>query len=228
MEAGDCLLIRAGRIEYGEAYELQKRLLEKKLSGESRDFLILAEHEPVITLGRGFKKNNLLLGRDALLKRGISAYDIERGGDATYHGPGQLVGYPLFDLTRRGRDLRIYIASLEEVIISTLADFKISAERKEGGIGVWHNGKKIASIGVAVKKWVSYHGFALNIFTDLKNFSFINPCGLDYNVMTSMESILGYRTPLREVEERITGHFCDIFSLEFKMFEGDRVDAKGY
>lgn len=228
MNARECFLIKAGRVEYRDAYELQKKLLERKLSGDSRDFLILAEHEPVVTLGRGFNENNLLLGRSALLDRGIPVYEIERGGDATYHGPGQLVGYPLFDLAGRGKDLRLFISSLEEVIIKTLADFKIAAERKEGTIGVWHGGKKIASIGVAVKKWVSYHGFALNIFPDMRNFSFINPCGLDYNVMTSMERILKFRISMREVEERITAHFSGIFGLTLKTLEGDNADAEGY
>ncbi len=221
----ECLLLKTGRVDYLCAYELQKKLLEEKISGGKRDFLILSEHEPVITLGRGFKENSLLLGKDALAERGISVYEIERGGGATYHGPGQLVGYPVFDLAGRGKDLRVFINNIEEVIIRTLGDFGIGAERKDTGIGVWTGEKKIASVGVAVRKWIAYHGFALNISPEMENFSFINPCGLDYNVMTSMERILSRRTAPEDVEERVAAHFMDVFSVDFILSEGEKGNA---
>jgi lipoate-protein ligase B len=223
-----CRLVRTGLVSYEKAHQLQKRLLEKKISGENRDFLIISEHRPVITLGRGFKAGNLLIGRDALEKRGISVYEVERGGDATYHGPGQLVGYPVFDLSRRGKDLRLFIRGLEEVIIRTLDEFNIKADRKEGNTGVWTGGKKIASIGVAVRRWISYHGFSLNIFPDLENFSFINPCGLHYNVMTSMANTLNRSISFRDVEERVTENYESVFCVKFTPFEGDEINAKGY
>ena len=220
-----CLLVKTGLVDYSEAYSLQKSFLEKKISSGGADVLILSEHRPVITLGRGFRESNLLLARDELERRGISVCEVERGGDATYHGPGQLVGYPVFDLAGRGKDLRRFIVETEEVIIRALSDFNISAERKKGNIGVWAGGGKIASIGVAVRRWISYHGFALNIFPEMENFSFINPCGLDYNVMTSMEKILGEVIPLEGAAERIAGRFTEVFGLEFISSEGETGNA---
>lgn len=220
MEHRTFRVIKTGLVDYERARALQFKLLDRKLSGESRDFLVLSEHKPVITLGRGFKQQNLLLGKEELNSIGVSVLDTERGGDATYHGPGQLVGYPVFDLARRGRDIRLFIQSIEEAIIGTLKDFNISSGRKKGSIGVWAGGKKIASIGVAVRKWISYHGFALNIFTDLKNFSFINPCGLDYNVMTSMENILEMKVPADDVADAFIRNFSDVCCTFLPAFGG--------
>lgn len=208
-----CILIKTGLAGYETAYSLQKALLDRKLGGEKNDFLILSEHKPVITLGRGFDEKNLLAAGKELSARGIEVRAVERGGDATYHGPGQLVGYPLLDLSRFGRDLRLFVFSLEEVIIRTLRDFNIDSARKKGSPGVWTSGMKIASIGVAVRKWITYHGFALNISTDLRNFCFINPCGMDYNVMTTVEKVLGEKIPLERAEGKITEHFSAVFGV---------------
>lgn len=207
------LLINAGLIRYSDAYALQRECLQKVIDGRSCNVLILAEHEPVITLGRGFKTENLLLSRKDLENRGLTVFDIERGGDATYHGPGQLVGYPIFNLEDRGKDLRLFISEIEEVIIAVLNEFGIKAGRRQGQIGVWTEGKKIASIGIAVRKWVSYHGFCLNISPSMENFSYINPCGLHYNVMTSMEKILNANLPFEDVRHRVVSCFEDVFNL---------------
>ncbi len=213
------LLINTGLIKYPDAYNLQKTFLQKVIDGRHGNVLILAEHEPVITLGRGFKSENLLLSKEDLEKRGLTVFEIERGGDATYHGPGQLVGYPIFNLEARGKDLRLFISGMEEVIIAVLAEFKIKAGREKGQIGVWTEGKKIASIGVAVRKWVSYHGFCLNISPAMENFSFINPCGLHYNVMTSMEKILNAKVPFEDVRRSVVSRFEDVFDLRFTLPE---------
>ncbi len=213
------LLINTGRIKYPDAYDLQMKCLQKVIDGRVGNVLILAEHEPVITLGRGFKNENLLLSRRDLEDRGLTVFDIERGGDATYHGPGQIVGYPIFNLDARGRDLRLFITEIEEVIITVLGGFKIKACRKKGQIGVWTEGKKIASIGIAVKKWVSYHGFCLNISPAMENFSYINPCGLHYNVMTSMEKILNTGVSFEDVRQSFVSCFESVFKISLTLPE---------
>ncbi len=216
-----CLLLKTGLVDYRLAYALQKKFLEDKLKSNADDVFILSEHNPVITLGRGFREENLLVPKNNLESRGIMSYEIERGGDATYHGPGQAVGYPVFDLKARGKDLRLFVESMEEALIGAVSDFGIDARRKKGHIGVWAGPNKVASIGVAVKKWVSYHGFSLNICPEMDNFSLINPCGLDYNVMTSMEKILGKKLAVEDVQDRIVFHFERVFNLSFILFEGE-------
>lgn len=223
MKKNKFLIINTGLVDYGKAYTLQKELLNRKIDGEENDFLILSEHLPAITAGRGFDERNLLVDRSRLKELGISLHTVERGGDATFHGPGQLVGYPVADLSRRGRDLRLFIYSLEEVIIRTLRDLGIESGREEGSAGVWTPAGKIASIGVAVRKWISYHGFALNIFTNLDNFSFINPCGMDYNVMTSVEKISRRRVALEDVGKRIEEHFSAVFDAPVALYSGGEI-----
>jgi lipoyl(octanoyl) transferase len=175
-----------GIVPYGEALELQRALAEDRIAGRIPDTLLLLEHPPVITLGRGWKQSSLPLDPDALRRRGIEVFEIERGGDVTYHGPGQLVGYPIIDLQQHRPDLHWYLRQLEAVLITALANFGIPAERSLGLTGVWTNGRKIASIGVHVKRWVTWHGFALNVTTELSPFSLIVPCGIPDVVMTSV------------------------------------------
>ena len=185
--SGTLVVRELGRVSYGEALELQRRLAEERIAGSIPDTLLLLEHAPVVTLGRGWRGSSLPVEPDALRRRGIEVHEIERGGDVTYHGPGQLVGYPILDLQRHKPDLHWYLRQLEEVLIAALGDLGIPAERNPGFTGVWTRGRKIASIGIHVRQWVTWHGFALNVTTDLSAFDLIVPCGIPNVVMTSVE-----------------------------------------
>jgi lipoyl(octanoyl) transferase len=176
-----------GVVAYDEALALQRRLAEDRIAGRIPDTLLLLEHPPVITLGRGTRATSLPLDAEALRRRGIAVFEIERGGDVTYHGPGQLVGYPILDLQQHRPDLHWYLRQVEEMLIVALAGLGIVAGRNPGYTGVWTQGRKIASIGIHVRQWVTWHGFALNVTTDLSPFSLIVPCGIPDVVMTSVE-----------------------------------------
>jgi lipoate-protein ligase B len=176
-----------GTIPYGDALSLQRRLADDRLAGrQGSDLLLLLEHPPVVTLGRGTRETSLPLDPESLRRRGIEVFEVERGGDVTYHGPGQLVGYPIFDLREHREDLHWYLRQLEEALIASLAGFGIIGERNTGYTGVWTGGRKIASIGVHAKQWVTWHGFALNVTTELAAFDLIIPCGIPGVVMTSV------------------------------------------
>jgi len=176
-----------GTVPYGAALERQRGLAEDRIAGrQADDLLLLLEHPPVVTLGRGARDSSLPIAPELLRRRGIEVFEIERGGDVTYHGPGQLVGYPIFDLTQHRQDLHWFLRQLEEALIAALTRFDIPGERREGYTGVWTAGRKIASIGIHVRQWVTWHGFALNVTTDLTPFSLIVPCGIPDVVMTSV------------------------------------------
>jgi len=207
-------VLRLGLVEYGKALTLQRVLAQARIGGEVGDLLLLLEHPPVVTLGRGARREHLLMDPERLQGRGIAVFEVERGGDVTYHGPGQLVGYPILDLSLYSRDLHRYMRNLEEVLILALKDFGIGAERRQGLTGVFVQDRKIASLGVHVKRWVSWHGFALNVTTDLSFFDLIVPCGLQGVEMTSLEACLGRRVPLEEVIERVILHFQGVFEVE--------------
>jgi len=207
-----CQVRELGRIDYGPALELQKSLEAERKRGEIPDQLLLLEHPHVITLGRNGHMENLLAGEDVLGRSGISFYPTNRGGDITYHGPGQLVGYPIMDLREWKRDVGAYVRSIEQVIIDTLGDYGIGAERIPKLTGVWVEGRKIAAIGVHISRWVTSHGFALNVATDLSYFQYIVPCGLTKPV-TSMQR-LGVGATIEEVSARLAGHFARIFECE--------------
>ncbi len=177
-----------GSVPYAEALELQRRLADERIAGRIADTLLLLEHPPVITMGRGAKQSSMPIDADALRRRGIEVFDIERGGDVTYHGPGQLVGYPIIDLNQHKPDLHWYLRTLEDALIAALATFGIVAGRNPGYTGVWTAGRKIASIGIHVRQWVTWHGFALNVTTDLSPFQLIVPCGIPDVVMTSVQN----------------------------------------
>jgi lipoyl(octanoyl) transferase len=181
-----------GRTPYAEALELQRSLARQRMAGElTDDLLLLVEHEPVVTLGRGTQAQSLLLNAGELARRGVGQFEVERGGDVTFHGPGQLVGYPILDLREHREDLHWYLRTLEQGLILALGELGIEAARNPGLTGVWTRGRKIASIGIHVKQWVTYHGFALNINTDLSYFDLIVPCGIRDVVMTSVAMELG-------------------------------------
>ncbi len=207
-----------GLIPYKEAWERQKALLAQALEDPERwqDRLILCEHPPVITLGRNAHPENLLLPEPLLRQRGVELYAVERGGDVTYHGPGQIVGYPILRLERFKCDIGWYMRSLEEVIIRTLAEYGLSATRIAGLTGVWLTPppRKIAALGVKLTRWVSMHGFAFNVNTDLSGFSLIVPCGIRDKAVTSLAQELGHPVPLPTVKAQVVRHFGEVFERE--------------
>ena len=187
-DARELWIVSLGTVPYEEALELQRELARERISGAiPQDMLLLLEHPPVVTLGRSAKSKNLVASADFLASRGVELFEVERGGDVTFHGPGQLVGYPIIDLKRHRLDLHWYLRQVEEALIRTLAEYSIPAERNIGFTGVWTKNRKIASIGVHARDWVTWHGFALNVTTDLSYFDFIIPCGIDGVTMTSIE-----------------------------------------
>lgn len=205
---------RPGLISYRDAQAHQETLISQRPNWSS-DLLILLEHPPVITLGRSAKEENLLWTRETLQKEGIACVASRRGGDITLHGPGQLVGYPIVDLNHYRRDLHRFLRLLENTLVATLAEFGLAGESVSGKTGVWIAGRKIASIGVAVRRWISYHGFALNIDNDLAAFEAIVPCGLTDITMTSMGKELGCQVDKTAVAEALIGHFSVIMQRPF-------------
>ena len=191
---------RLGEIAYRDAFELQEELRNRHLAGRGRDTVLLLEHPDVITFGRGAGAGTALLSEAGLRAQGYDVHRVNRGGDVTYHGPGQLVGYPILDLKRHGRDVHLYLRTLEQALIACLARFEIAALCRPGFAGVWLDERhKIASIGVGVRRWVTLHGFALNVNCDLSRFAPIIPCGLEGVEMVSMESVIGVEVALEPV-----------------------------
>jgi len=205
-----------GFAAYGPTLELQKQLVEEvKTATDERAWLLLVEHDPpVITLGRRGKAEDILLPREELEKRGIEVFESSRGGEVTYHGPGQVVGYPIIHLDRRDRNVRGHVRNLEEVIIRLLRCYDIDAGRREKYTGVWVGEEKVAAIGVAVHRWVSYHGFALNVSTDLSHFDFIVPCGIREMGVTSMSRLLGRDVTTEEVKPQLLEIFCEVCGFD--------------
>jgi lipoyl(octanoyl) transferase len=199
-------------MEYDRALSLQRELSSERKLADVPDQLLLVEHPHVITLGRNGHMKNVLAEEAVLRASGISFHPTDRGGDVTYHGPGQLVGYPILDLKKWKRDVGAYVRAIEQVLIDTLSDFGIAAGRIAGATGVWVNDAKIAAIGIHISRWVTSHGFALNVNPDLSYFQYIVPCGLTKPV-TSMEK-LGVSTNLEAVSERVVAHFARIFDCE--------------
>ncbi len=203
-------IIRLGRKAYDEVWDRQKKLVDERRLGTVPDTLILVEHDPVYTLGKNSNENHLLRSRDT----NIPVYQIERGGDVTFHGPGQLVGYPILDLRDHCQSVSWYMRTLEEVLIQTLGQFCIEARRRVGLTGVWVGEEKIAALGVRLSRWVSMHGFALNVNTDINFFDGIIPCGIFEYDVTSMTRVLGKEVSMVEVEETIITIFRTLFSFQ--------------
>lgn len=191
--------------DYRAVWDLQLNMVEKRAAGQVQDALILVEHPHVFTVGKG--------GQDTVPPdiHGVPVHKVERGGLWTYHGPGQLVGYPILNLDERERDIRRYLRDLERTIILTVQNFGIVGDRREGHTGVWVGSKKLASIGVAVRNWITFHGFALNVSTDLKYFDMIEPCGLPSATLTSMQQLLGHYVPMDNVKEAFKAAFEEVF-----------------
>jgi lipoate-protein ligase B len=209
---------------YGETLELQRELRRRRISGElAEDVLLLVEHPPVVTLGRGSRATSLPLAPAQLERRGIEVFEVERGGDVTLHAPGQLVGYPILDLRQHREDLHWYLRSLEDALIQALGGLDIEADRNPGRTGVWTAGRKIASIGIHVKQWVTLHGFALNVATDLDFFDLIVPCGIPQVVMTSVAAELireADPTLMPTVRDRVVSAFADVFDASLVATSG--------
>ena len=198
---------RLGLVDYAEAHAFQQELLEQRVAGEIRDTLLLCEHPEVITIGRGTPDEQKPKGD-------VPTVEVERGGEATYHGPGQAVAYPILALPEDRRDLHRYLRDLEQVVIGVLAEFEVEGSRKEGLTGVWICDRKVASIGVAVRRWVTWHGLALNVHTDLAAFQSFQPCGLDPNVMTRLADHAEMPPGTTLVEVLLVKHLCEVFGFE--------------
>ena len=206
---------RLGVVPYADALALQRSLVEDRRAGRIGDTLLLLEHPPVLTLGaRGDGgRSHILASAESLATRSIEVHEAGRGGDVTYHGPGQIVGYPIIDLNPRRRDVHRYVRDLETVLIRTAGDYGISAHRVDGLTGVWVGDEKLAAIGVRIARWVTSHGFALNVNTYLDHFDLIVPCGIADRGVTSMARLLGRSLDTAEVENRIIEQFTDVFDL---------------
>jgi lipoate-protein ligase B len=213
---GKGYIIDLGLLDYQKAWDLQHRLWSKRVEGELPDLLLILEHPHVITLGRRGNRSHLIASPEVLEAMKIPILHVERGGDVTYHGPGQMVVYPILDLKEYGYRLIRYIGQLEEVILCALKDAGIEGRRDPLNRGVWVDGEKIASVGVAIKRWVSFHGFSLNYETNLKYFELINPCGLKGKKMTTMAKILGTEISRERLIERISFHFKQIFERDWE------------
>ncbi len=220
-------IIDLGLMDYQETWNLQHQLWSRRVEEALPDLLLFLEHPHVITLGRRGNRSHLLISSEVLEEMRIPVYHVERGGDVTYHGPGQIVVYPILDLKNYGYRLIRYIGQLEEVILCVLKDFGIVGRRDPLNRGVWVDEEKIASVGVAIKRWVSFHGFSLNYETDLKYFELINPCGLEGKKMTTMAKILGIKILREQLVERIIFHFKEIFERDWKEKNLEELMADG-
>ena len=199
-----------GRVRYAEGLELQARLVAERQAGTIPDTLLLLEHDPVFTLGRNARAENVLLSEEALAAQGFEIFETGRGGDVTYHGPGQVVGYPILDLSPDRCDVHRYVRDLEEVMIRTCADYGIEAGRVAGMTGAWVGDEKIGAIGVRIARWVTSHGFALNVSTDLAPFGMIVPCGIRGRGVTSLERRLARPVAAEEVAARLPRHLASV------------------
>ena len=213
-----------GRIDYGEALELQKKLFDLRQQNKINNTLLLLEHPPVLTLGRRGVYSNIILPKEELKAEKISIYEVSRGGDVTYHGPGQLVGYPIVDLCDFNKDIKEFVWKIEEVFIQLLKNqYGISAQREDKKYtGVWVRDEKITAIGLAVKNWVTMHGFSFNVNTNLQHYKWINPCGITDRGVTSLEKLLSGSQDFEKQVSLVTEYFCKVFHLEPVMIETDR------
>jgi lipoyl(octanoyl) transferase len=215
----DCIAAWLGTIPYSRALELQMNICNSKKHGFLPDVLLLLEHPPVITLGRNANRQNLLVAEEFLKARGVELWDVDRGGDITFHGPGQLVGYPILSLEGEERDVRKYMQNLEESLIRLLARYGICGERNADYTGVWTGAKKIAAMGVHLSRWITRHGFAFNVATDLSFYDLIVPCGIKGKGVTSMRQLLEFAPELREVADNYILEFAFTFNRNMMVMD---------
>lgn len=219
------LVAQLGLVPYAEGLELQRDLARRRIAGEiSDDVLLLVEHPPVVTLGRTAKEAHLVFSPERLRARGIEVHEVERGGDVTFHGPGQLVGYPIFDLKRHRQDLHWYLRQVEEALIVALGEAGIEARRNSGYTGVWTEGRKIASIGVHARDWVTWHGFALNVTTDLSFFELIVPCGIPQVQMTSVAREIGHDIAMDRMGDVVSRAFGRVFNVDARAVSREMLE----
>lgn len=218
----ECYLYNIERISYREALGLQLELHSRCVSGEIPGVLLLLEHAPVITMGVKTAQSNILAPPEIIEREGVELVCTDRGGDVTYHGPGQLVGYPIFPLRKMGLDLRAYLDSLQDSVIHALAEFGLTG-RRHGLAGVWVGDKKVCSIGIAVRRYVTYHGFALNVDPDMRHFALINPCGLDAQQITSLKELLGTAPDMADVRQACVRGLERGFGITFTPWPGGRA-----
>lgn len=218
-------IVNLGEMDYKEALEIQEKLMCLRQKGNIGDFLLLVEHPPVITVGRRGTENNILLSKEELQAAGVGIYEVSRGGDVTYHGPGQIVGYPILDLNDFGKDIKDFVWKIEEVFIELLKDiYNIDAYRDEKKYtGVWVGNNKITAIGIAVKHWVTMHGFAFNVNTNLEHFKWITPCGITDRGVVSLQKLLGYQLDYNKLTGEVAEYFCKVFNLEAENIEKESL-----
>lgn len=209
-------VVRLGKMDYVEALEIQEKLLGKRQEGKIADTLLLVEHPPVLTIGRSGTRSNIIAPGETLEAMGIKVYEVTRGGDVTYHGPGQIVGYPIMDLGCHGKDIRKFVWNIEEVFIRLLdEEYGIKAHREDKKYtGIWVGDEKITAIGIAVKRWVTMHGFAFNVNTNLEHFNLIIPCGISNRGVTSLQKLVGYPLDFEKLNTQVAGYFCQVFGME--------------
>lgn len=216
-------VLELGRLAYEPAWEIQKQIQAQVQAGEREDTLIFVEHPPVLTLGANFHEENLLLSREEYEARGIEVVRTDRGGDVTFHGPNQLVIYPIFDLRRHGKDLHKWLRDLEEAVILACGAFGLEGVRSSVNTGVWINERKVAAIGIKVSRWVSIHGIALNCDNDLSPFDLIVPCGIQTHGVTSLSREAGREIGIEEAKPRIVRAFESVFGVTFSSHEDSRT-----
>jgi lipoyl(octanoyl) transferase len=221
-----CRVAQLGRLDYAEALRLQRELVAQRKVEAIPDTLLLLEHPHVYTLGRNAKRKHLLVSDAQLRALGAQLFDTDRGGDITYHGPGQLVGYPIFDLARHRRDIAWFMRSLEEVFLGVARDFGVAGERLAGAPGVWVGNDKLVAMGVHVSRWVTSHGFAFNVSTDLRYFDWIVPCGLRGKGVTSLEKILRHEVAMETAIRCVIEHFGRVFAFDMEV-ESRKLKVKG-
>jgi lipoic acid synthetase/lipoyl(octanoyl) transferase len=210
-------ILELGLVEYDRARSVQLQLVDKRVDGKIEDTFVFVEHPPTITVGRGSQDGNILATAETLQQKGVRVFEVERGGDVTFHGPGQQVIYPIIDLDRRGRDLHRFLRDLEQIVIDFLKNYDLRGDRVMGRTGVWVGDKKVCAIGVAVKRWISYHGLALNLDTDLSYFDLINPCGYSPGSVTSLQALIGSPTDRSRVFYELVGSIANVFKTEIRL-----------
>lgn len=218
-----------GKISYGNALELQRKLLALRQQQKIKDLLLLLEHPPVLTIGKKGKNNkttNILVSDKFLREQQVEVFETDRGGDVTYHGPGQLIGYPIMDLTNHGKDIRKFVHNIEQVFIDLLRNYwEITAFRDPEHTGVWLEHGKITAIGFAIKRWVTMHGFAFNVNTNLSHFSWINPCGITDRDVTSLQAITGQYISWDLIIQQVIESFCNVFNLQPITIEQEQIKS---
>jgi len=220
-----CVVEQLGRVEYAAGLELQRERVAARKAGAIPDTLLLLEHPHVYTLGRNARRENVLVSPSFLRARGAEVFETDRGGDVTYHGPGQLVGYPIIDLSQHRRDIAWYMRSLEEVFIHVASEYGIEAGRLRGAAGVWVGNAKLVAVGVHISRWVTSHGFAFNVNTDLSFFDWIVPCGLHGRGVTSLQRLLGHPVDIEEVSGKVVEAFAQVFGLEMRPVQNELLGS---